>query len=733
MAGDETPTVAVKGVSRGMRLVAQAEAGECGLACLTMIARHYGHDVDLASLRRRFSTSLKGMTLARMVQIAHRLGFDARPVRAELGYLKTVRTPCILHWDLNHFVVLEGAGKNRLKILDPARGAYTTTLAQSSDHFTGIVLEIKPSSTFAKVTARRSISLRTLVGRITGLNKVIVQVIGLAIAIELLGLIIPFQLQWVIDQVLVSMDIGLLVVISIGFLIVLLLQTSLTVARAWIISWFGATVDAQWATNLFAHLVRLPMAFFTKRHMGDVVSRFGSLRTIQTTVTGSFVETMLDGVMGTLALAILLAYSVKLTAVVSVVILIYAISRWVMFQKLRRLTEEKLIHGAKQQTELMESVRGIQAVKLANKQGERRARLENAALETASREMQVQRISMAFGAINKGLFGAQRVVLIALGAFIVIRGSFSAGMLIAFIAYADQFSQKCSGFIDKVVDLKMLYLHAERIADIALEEPEDGVEGSYSGPSPEASIALREVFFRYSDDEPWVLEGVNMHIAEGECVGIFGPSGCGKTTLIKVVMGLLDPDSGQVTLGGIDIRDFGINRYRELLAAVTQDDQLFAGTIAQNISFFDEDMCMDRVMLAARTAAIHDEVKSMPMGYNSLVGDMGSTLSGGQKQRVLLARALYRNPRILILDEATSSLDSENAAKIDHEIRSMKITRIVISHNKETIARTDRALSLQELTRKSFRRGGGDMAVAEKPEESRHSKERKLVDEQCPE
>lgn len=714
---------------RQLRLIAQAEAAECGMACLAMIARYYGHDVDLASLRRRFSTSLKGMTLARMVQIAHALGFDARPIRVELSYLKSAKTPCILHWDLNHFVVLERASKKDLRIFDPARGAYKATLAQSSDHFTGIVLEIRPSSTFVKITERRSISLRALVGRITGLNKVIVQVIGLAISIELLGLMIPFQLQWVVDQVLVSMDVGLLAVISVGFLVVLAFQTSLTVARAWVISWFGATVDAQWATNLFGHLVRLPMSYFAKRHMGDIVSRFGSLRSIQTTITGSFVETLLDGLMGVLALGILLAYSVPLTAVVSLILLTYGSSRWIMFQKLRRLTEEKLIHGARQQTELMESVRGIQAIKLANKQGERRARLENAALETASRDMRIQRISMAFAAINKGLFGSQRVVLIALGAYAVIKGSFSAGMLIAFVAYADQFSQKCASLIDKVVDLRMLTLHAERIADIALEPPESAVEGNYTGPQPETVIKLHEVSFRYSDDEPLVLDEVNLSIADGECVGIYGPSGCGKTTLVKVVMGLLEPTSGRITLGGIDIRDFGINRYRELLAAVTQDDQLFAGTIAQNISFFDEDMCLDRVMMAAASAAIHDEIKSMPMGYDTLVGDMGSTLSGGQKQRVLLARALYRNPKILILDEATSNLDSDNAAKIDHEIRSLKITRIVISHNPETIARTDRALSLRELTT-SFRRGSGEMAAAEKPEKSRHSKERKLVDEQ---
>lgn len=731
MAADGTFTGAhITG--RGLTFIAQSEAAECGMACLAMIARHYGHDVDLPSLRGRFSTSLKGMTLARIVKIAHALGFDARPIRVELDYLESINAPCILHWDLNHFVVLERASKNNLKIFDPGRGVYKATLNQASDHFTGIALEIRPSSTFVKISERRSISLRALVGRITGLNKVIVQVIGLAIAIELLGLMIPFQLQLVIDQVLVSMDGGLLALMSVGFLIVLVLQTSLTVARAWVISWFGATVDAQWATNLFGHLVRLPMPFFAKRHMGDIVSRFGSLRSIQTTITGTFVETMLDGLMGFLALAILLAYSVPLTAIVFVILLTYGLSRWVMFQKLRRLTEEKLIHGAKQQTELMESVRGIQAIKLANKQGERRARLENAALETASREMWVQRITMTFAAVNRGLFGAQRVVLIGLGAYIVINGSFSAGMLIAFVAYADHFSQKCASFIDKAVELKMLSLHAERIADIALEPPEGYVESAYNGPLPETAIGLHEVFFRYSDDESWVLNGISLRVADGECVGVYGPSGCGKTTLAKVVMGLLEPTSGRITLGGIDIRDYGINKYREMLATVTQEDQLFAGTIVQNISFFDEEVCLERVMSAASSAAIHEEIKSMPMGYDTLVGDMGSTLSGGQKQRLLLARALYRKPKILVLDEATSSLDAANAAKIDQEIRSLKITRIVISHNSETIARTDRAVSLRELTT-SIRRGRGDMAVAEKPEKSRHSKERKFVNEQCPE
>jgi ATP-binding cassette, subfamily B, bacterial CvaB/MchF/RaxB len=683
--------LSVWGQRHKLPLVMQTEAAECALACLAMIAGYHGHETDLASLRRRFSTSLKGVNLARIIEIGNALGFEARPLRAELEYLPEAQLPCIAHWDLNHFVVLNRISRKGAEIYDPARGRYNMPLIEASKHFTGIVLELTPGMGFSPAQERQSISLRALTGRITGLARILIQVVGLALAIEFLALLMPFQMQWVVDQVLVSADENLLIVMTLGFLIVMALQTGLTIVRGWVLSWLGATLNAQWVTNLFSHLINLPLDYFEKRHMGDIVSRFSSVQSIQNTLTGSFVGAMLDGLMGLLALVILCLYSLPLTGCVLVVFALYGILRWALYRTLWRINEEQLVYGARQQTELMESVRGVQAIKLANKQSARKARLANATLEAAKRTMRIQRISLVFGAINQYLFGTQRIVLIALGAYLAIEGKFSAGMLIAFVAYADQFSGKIGGLIDKIVDFRMLRLHAERIADIALTAPEKHAHGvrSETEAALEPRINVKNLSFRYAEGDPWILRNLNLAIHAGESVAIVGPSGCGKSTLAKLLLGLLEPTEGSIEISGIDIKRYGLDNYRKLVGAVMQNDTLFAGTIADNISFFDDVSTINQIISAASIAEIHDEIMAMPMAYESLVGDMGSALSGGQQQRIILARALYRMPKILVLDEATSHLDLRCENAINTAIRQLDVTRLIFAHRLETIASAD--------------------------------------------
>lgn len=693
-----------------LQLEMQSEQAECGLACLVMIARYHGHEVDLISMRRRFSTSLKGMTMAHLVDIAYALDFESRPLRVELEALDALRMPCILHWNLNHFVILHGITRKGAEIFDPACGIYRMPLAEISKRFTGVALELQPRADFTPVRETQKISLRVLAGHVQGLGRALVQLFALAFGIEALGLLLPFQLQWVIDHVLVSYDRNLLVLITLGFLLLIAIQTALSIARGWVISWLGATLNAQWVNNLFGHLLRLPLDYFEKRHMGDVVSRFTSVNSIQSTLTGAFVQSVLDGLMGFSALVVLALYSVPLTAVLLVAFALYSLSRWALYRKIWLINEEQLVYGARQQSDLMEAVRGIQAIKLANKQADRRTRLASVTIETAHREMQKQRATLAFAAINQGVFGAQRILLISLGAALCLNGTFTAGLVVAFVAYADQFAMRAGALVDKIVEFRMLRLHAQRIADIALAEPEHYTKGTYRGPPPATTIAMNNVCFRYAESEPWVLHNQNAFIEEGECVAIVGPSGCGKSTLAKVVLGLLQPTVGSIEIGGIDVRKYGLDNYRGLIAAVMQDDQLFAGSIADNIAFFSHPVSMEDIQKSARMASVHDEIIAMPMGYETLVGDMGSSLSGGQRQRVILARALFRKPRILLLDEATSHLDVDCERTINVAVRAMDITRIIIAHRPETIASADRVIKLRPPQQLHRVEGEGAMA-----------------------
>lgn len=680
---------------RSLPVIQQNELAECGLACLAMIAVHHGHDLDLASLRRRFPVSPRGATLARLIKIAGALGFDSRPLRAEIEHLADLRLPCVLHWDLNHFVVLKRIARGRAELHDPARGAVSLPLAEFGRHYTGIALELSPKTDFVPMRERQRLSLRGLAGHIVGLRRAGAQILILALSLEVFTLLLPLAMQWVIDRVLVAADIGLLNLLGIGFLVVVVFQATLTAMRGWLVADLGAALNSQWLANLFGHLMRLPLDFFEKRHVGGVMSRFVSVQAIQQTLTGSFVESLLDGLTVTLVLALLLFYSPPLTAVVLAAFAVYAALRWAAYRRLWRLKEEQLIQVAKQQSLLIESIQGVQTIKLGNQQDDRRGRIANASVEVANREAAISRTTAVFSALSKLVFGAQRVLLIWLCAWLTLQGRFSAGMMVVFVAYADLFATRTGSLIDKLVDLRLLGLHGQRIADIAFEPPEAHVYTDYAGPVPAPRIEIDRLSFRYAEDEPWILRDCSFSIEAGESVAIVGASGCGKTTLAKLILGLLRPSSGTIRIGGVDIHDYGLAAYRELFGAVMQEDVLFAGSIGENIAFFDHAVDPARIEAAARAARIHEDIASMAMGYESLVGDLGSSLSGGQKQRVLLARALYRSPAILLLDEATSHLDVAREHEINREISALRMTRIVIAHRPDTIRSADRVVALR--------------------------------------
>ncbi|MCD9030899.1 peptidase domain-containing ABC transporter [Luteimonas sp. Y-2-2-4F] len=680
--------------SQRLPVVQQNEIAECGLACLTMIARYHGHDVDLAGMRRRFPVSLKGVGLARLMSIAASLGFESRPLRVEPEHLAELRAPCILHWDLNHFVVLKRVRGDRIELHDPARGAVTLTRAEFGRHFTGVALEIAPSAAFAPVRERRPVSLRALVGQVSGLPRAAVQVLLLAVALELFTLALPLALQWTIDLVLVGGDLDLLALIGIGFAVVVLFQAAIAAMRGWLVADLGAALNAQWAANLFSHLLRLPLAFFEKRSVGGVLSRFLSVQSVQQTLTGSFVEGVLDGATALLVLALLALYSVPLALLVAGCFALYALLRWIGYRRLQRLKEEQLVFVARQQSQMIESITGMQAIKLGNRAPDRAARMANATHEVARREAAIARTTASFAALGKLIFGLQRIALIWIGATLVVRGGFTAGMMVVFVTYAELFAQRGGGLIDKLVEFRLLGMHGERIADIALEPPEPHLHPPYSGPEPRPRIEVEGVSFRYAEDDPWVLRDCSFAIEPGESIAITGPSGCGKTTLAKVLLGLVRPTEGRVRIDGVDIERYGLARYRERFGAVMQDDVLFAGSIADNIAFFDPEASLEAIEAAARTAQIHDDIAAMPMGYESLVGDMGSSLSGGQKQRVLLARALFRRPDVLLLDEATSHLDVEREHAINALVADMAATRIIIAHRPDTVRSAQRVLRM---------------------------------------
>ncbi|HXD05406.1 MAG TPA: peptidase domain-containing ABC transporter [Burkholderiaceae bacterium] len=677
-------------------MVLQTEAAECGLACLAMVAAHHGHRSDLPTLRQRFSLSMKGTTLADMVRMAGKLQLNARPLRLELAQLEQLQLPCVLHWDLNHFVVLASLRGGEAVIHDPAHGVRRMSLAELSPHFTGVALELLPAPGFSAKEERQQVSLRQLLGSVAGLRRSLMQVLVLALALELFVLLSPFFLQWVVDGVLVSADRELLVTLGLGFGLLVVLQVAIGAVRSWAVLYLSSTLNLQWLGNVFAHLMRLPVGWFERRHAGDVLSRFGAVQQIQKTLTTSFIEAVLDGALVAVTLSVMLYYSLALASIAIGCVAAYALLRWAFFRPQRDATQESIVHEAKRTSHFLESLRGVQAIKLNNRQQDRSARFMNLVVDAMNADLGARRLDLAFGALNKLVFGLERVAVVWVGALLVLDHRFSVGMLFAFLAYKEQFATRFSALVDKAVELRMLRLQGERLADIVLAAPESDTAPAAARRTHELGtrIDVEGVSFRYSDAEAPVLNECSFSIAPGESVAIVGASGCGKTTLLKLMLGIHAPSAGEIRVGDVPLSQLGLAEWRDMIGTVMQDDQLFAGSINDNIAFFDPQPDLEHVRHCARLAAVHEEIESMPMGFETLIGDMGASISGGQKQRILLARALYKRPRILFLDEATSALDVDRERQVNLALRNLDITRVIVAHRPETIAAAQRVIVL---------------------------------------
>ncbi|MCS6125482.1 peptidase domain-containing ABC transporter [Shewanella baltica] len=678
-------------------MIVQTEAAECGLACVAMVASLHGYQTDLNSLRQRFSLSLEGCTLLDLMHIAEQLQLSSRPLKIELEELSDLATPCILHWDLNHFVVLKSVNAQHCIIHDPALGVRRISLTEVSKSFTGIALELTPTATFTAEQAKQSLTFSSFFSKITGLKQSLGLLLSLSVFLQLFILASPYYIQLVVDAVIISNDSQLLLVLALGFALLLLFDVATNALRSLVLLNFSSQLSVQLASNLFHHLVRLPLAYFEKRHMGDLVSRFGSLRQLRELLTTGIIEAIIDGFMALGVLCMIFFYSPLLSLVVLVAVLAYCALRLALYQSLRLASEQQILALAGEQSNFMETIRAIQTVKLFGFESQREAIWQNHYVKATNRTITLGKYEISYQVMNKLLFGTENIVVIYLAAELVMAGSFTTGMLFAFIAYKAQFMERMSKLIEKLIEYRMLSLHFERIADIALTAKEQTYPPQPMLHKVAGNICLQQVSFSYSSVAEPVLYNLALQINAGESVAIIGPSGCGKSTLMKLLLGLLTPTEGEVLIDDIPLVKLGLAQYRQQVAAVMQEDQLLGGTIEDNITFFSEKIDVDKLTRCAQMAAIHQDICQMPMGYKSLIGDMGSALSSGQKQRLILARALYREPKILFMDEATSHLDIVTESVVNQAMKKLNITRVVIAHRPETIKAADRVIDLTQL------------------------------------
>ncbi|HET9580070.1 MAG TPA: peptidase domain-containing ABC transporter, partial [Usitatibacter sp.] len=612
-----------------------------------------------------------------------------------LESLNKLRLPAVLHWDMNHFVVLTRVAGRRIHVHDPARGKRTMTLDEASRHFTGVAMEFTPTAAFQRKDEREKVSSWQLLSVASGLKGTIAQILLLSFALEVFAIAMPFFLQMVVDRVLVGRDRDLLTVLGVAFAALVAIQVAVSAVRAWVGVYLSTNINLRLLTNLFNHMLRLPLAWFEKRNIGDIVSKFRSVDAIQRTLSTTFVETAVDGAMVILTLVVMSYYSVMLTGVVLVAAALYALARWSFYYPQRYATDEQLAHEGRSATHFIETLRGMMAIKLNLREAERRSAYQNLVVDQTNAGVRVQNVGILQRASNTLIFGLENVAVIWLAALLVMEGKFTVGMLYAFIGFKLVFLGRVVNLVEKLNEFRMLDLHAERVADIALAEPEQR-KAPLPGEMTVGALTIesRGLGFAYGA-EGFVFRGVDVTINPGESIAIVGPSGSGKTTLIKVLLGLLRPTEGEVRVNGRSLADWDAAQYRSKVGAVMQDDQLFVGTIEDNISFFDTEHDPERVRECAAAAMIHDEIMAMPMQYNTIVGSLGMALSGGQKQRVLLARALYRRPKILFLDEAFDQLDVALERRISTSLAlDRMMSLVIVSHRPETASSTAKRLEL---------------------------------------
>lgn len=678
-----------------MRPVLQTEAAECGLACLAMLLGHYGTVTDLATLRGRHGASAMGLTLSDLARIAAAEHLATRALRLELDEVPQLRLPCVLHWDMAHFVVLVRLSGDRAVIYDPAVGERSMSMAELGGHFTGVALEAWPDPGFEKREDVQRVTLRALVGRITGLGTSLARVLVISLALEVVLLVTPLFVQWVTDHVLVSGDQPLLWTLAIGFALLAVLQQGLLAVRGWTLMALGTQLRVQWRSNVFTHLLRLPLDWFARRHLGDIVSRYQSIDTIQRVLTATTVEAVLDGLMMIVALVVMTLYSPLLTAVAVLAVALYALARALWFPRLFQASSERLVTGARQSSHFLETVRGARTIRLYSRQYERRAAWQTLMVAEVNAGLAVDKLQLAYRIVSGLLTGLFAVLVVFLAAREVLAGTLTVGMMLAFISYRATFDARVTSLVDRWIELRMLRLDAQRLADIVLSPTEPDAIGDgpvlADGPQP---VAFEGVQFRYAPNAPWIIDSIDLEIPAGQSIAIAGPSGSGKTTLVNLLLGVYAPTAGIVRVGGQPLDQLGAPAWRRVVGTVMQDDVLFAGTIAENIAFFDARPDAAWIAECARLASVDEDIRAMPMGYQTLVGDMGTVLSGGQKQRVLLARALYKRPQLLVLDEATSHLDLARETAVNAHIAALAMTRIVIAHRPETIASVERVVEI---------------------------------------
>jgi ATP-binding cassette subfamily B protein RaxB len=682
-------------IKKKIKPILQGEMSECGLACLTMIANYHGHECTINGIRHHFNPSLHGSTMEELVEFSGELDFTSRIVFMEMEEIDCLQTPAILHWDFTHFVVVEKVTKKHIHIVDPASGKTTMSHREAADHITGYGIELTPLESISKKRFGETLSIFDLWKN----RKATVGPIAKAVLITLLYqatfLTLPLFSKIMLDDILPSEAYDNIIPIASGFLLMVLFASLSQWVRDNLIVKLGSQISEQIGTNIFGHLLKLPMRYFQSRHIGDTATRFDSVNYIKDILSQGVVSFLVDGILLAVALVVMFNVSPVLSAIILVSSLIYGIIRYLYQDKLNAANSESIVAHGYEYTSFIESIKGIGTVKSFNRENQRlslwRAKYANVIHQNAL----AARIENRMSAMGTLIYQAENIIFSAVGVYFIMEGTISIGTFFLALSYKYLLSSKAQECIDHVVKLATMKVHLQKLEDIVFvdAETDPSTPKEMTEDNNHPALSLKNINFGY-DSRKTIINDVSFDIQEGEKVAIIGSSGAGKSTLIDLILGFIKPNNGDILYYGQNITELSRHRYREQFAAVMQNDMVFSGTLLENVTFFESRPDTDRAIHCLEAVNMLETIRELPMGLDTACGENGSTFSGGQRQRILIARALYRQPKILILDEGTANLDEENEASILNYINKMKMTVISVAHRKKAIDTSDRIIEI---------------------------------------
>jgi ATP-binding cassette subfamily B protein RaxB len=653
-----------------------------------MVAAAWGLKADLAAFRERVAVTPRGVNLRTLMNLAASIGLAPRPVRIGLQRIGDLKFPAILHWNMDHFVVLEKVKGDTATIVDPSRGRTSMTIDSMSPHFTGIAIEFTPTDTFQPGTIRLSRKFRRAWFDDRSLRLSALTMIWLTMLLQLTIVAMPFAYRSIIDHAKGSLADPHFLWIACGIALMMVVQAGSAWTRGLVITRLGGIFVHRVSTHIVARLFSLPVAFFQRQMLGDVLSRVRSVDTIRRFVTDQAAPLVIDLLVGSVTATLMVAFSPHLALIVIAGLSIEVSVRLFSLRKQRELSEDLLEAEGKEMSRLLESMRAIQAIKLAGREAQRFAVWENEYVRVLNATSRLNRQRYGIGAIMSATSSLEWAAVLSVGILGIGFPPVTTGVLFGFLAYRGVFRERVSTVMENIWSMQLAGVHVRRLDDLMLAEaePQGGKLTRLEGPG---CLKLENISFRYAPTEPPVLDNVSLEFPAGACVAIVGPSGSGKSTLVKLILGIEKAQQGTIKLDGVSIEEVNRQVWRERFGTVMQDDTLLAGSINENIAFFDPRIDVERVRAAARDAAIHDEIQAMPMDYGTLVGDMGIQVSGGQRQRILIARALYREPKLILFDEGTANLDAVSEQKISEVLASLAPTRIVVAHRSHLLTVAD--------------------------------------------